>query len=733
MYFHNNIIDKSGIFSIINTRGRIINVKISFINNTSIGFEDKLGHAGVMLVQQSVIGMNDSTVKFEANSSPLSGGLTMIRTELDVSNISGKFMDNRGKDGGGLSLYERSFLVFVGYSSLIFYHNTASRKGGAIFVEDSDYINSHTKVSRSLRALTFLSRSKIDLVLTDNRATLAGNEVYGGWIDIPHHDTMIYNISQDGSDLSTVASNPTRVCLCNNSIPDCDILEHHLTVYPGEMFEVKAVAVGQRMGVVPSIIIANLRDKSLLYEGQDVQSVGRECTTLMYKIRSLRNSEAIVLRAQDIGVPKLNEELKRNLPSRYHILFRQMSIIVTLRNCPVGFESDENLKECICSQVIQIHTKIKCNFNSYDISRSAKSWLNAKAKDNTTEHIIVIHDHCPYDYCRTDIDSLTINLENSDKQCAYDRSGVLCGACKVNYSQVFGSARCKICSQFMLPVIILASILAGIALVAFLAVLNLTVSNGYINGIIFYANVIRLSQTVFFPLDNGNTFLSIFIAWLNLDLGIEVCFYDGLDAYAKTWLQFAFPFYVWLMVIAIIVASHYSTIASKLFGNNGLQMLVTLFLLSYAKILRVIVTVFSYTILSYSDGSAEKIWLYDGNVIFLEGKHIPLFVASLLILVILSFIYTLPLVIIQWLQRISHYCVLRWVHKLMPLFDAYTGPYKFKHRYWTGILLLVRVAFLLIFSLNVSNNPAINLLTIAVINFVLLVYISYVQIYKNWV
>ena len=734
MFFHNNTINESGIFSIINTRGRIINVMVSFINNTSIGFEDELGHAGIMLLQRSVIGMNDSSVRFVANSSPLSGGLTMISTELDVLNISGEFLGNHGNDGGGLSLYERSHFVFVGYSSLIFYHNTASRKGGAIFVEDSDYINSHTKISKNLRALLIFSHSIINLVLSGDRATLAGNEVYGGWIDILDQGAM-YNISQDGSDLSTVASNPTRVCLCINSTPDCNILEYHLAVYPGEMFEIEAVAVGQRMGVVPSIIIADLGDKSLLYEGQDVQSVGKECTTLQYRIRSLRRSEAIILRAQDIGAPKLNEELERTLPSRYHILFKQMSISTSLRRCPIGFNHDKNLRECVCSQVIKIHSGINCNLNSYSITRTAGAWLNAKVNYNTTvaEYIIAIHDHCPYGYCRTDTNSLTINLESSDNQCAYDRSGVLCGACKVNYSQVFGTVRCKVCSQVMLPVIILASIIAGLVLVGILMVLNLTVSSGNINGIIFYANVIRISQTVFFPIESGNTFLTTFIAWLNLDLGIEVCFYDGLDAYAKTWLQFAFPFYVWLMVITIIVASHYSTTASKEFGNNGLQVLATLFLLSYAKILRVVVTVFSYTILSYSDDSVEKVWLYDGNVKFLEGKHVPLFIASLTILFILSFFYTIPLVTIQWLQRISHYRVLCWVHKLMPLFDAYTGPYKFKHRYWTGILLLVRVVFLLIFSLNESNNPAINLLAIAVIIFTLLVYVSYVRVYKNWV
>jgi predicted outer membrane repeat protein len=87
--------------------------------------------------------------------------LTIISTELDVSNISGKFVDNHGKDGGGVSLYEYSFVIFVGYSSLMFDHNTASRKGGAIFVEDSDYINSHTKIARSLRVLSFSCGSEI--------------------------------------------------------------------------------------------------------------------------------------------------------------------------------------------------------------------------------------------------------------------------------------------------------------------------------------------------------------------------------------------------------------------------------------------------------------------------------------------------------------------------------------------------------------------------------------------
>ena len=263
--------------------------------------------------------------------------------------------------------------------------------------------------------------------------------------------------------------------------------------------------------------------------------------------------------------------------------------------------------------------------------------------------------------------------------------------------------------------------------------LNLTVSVGTINGLIFYANIIRANQAIFFPHDASKSFLSVFIAWLNLDLGIETCFYNGLDAYAKTWFQFLFPLYIWFLVIAIIVSSHYSTRASRLSGNNAVQVLATLFLLSYAKLLRIIITTFSTTKLVYPNEYYKWVWLYDGNVDYLKGKHIPLFIASLLLLMFISFPYTVCLLFIQWLQKFSHLKLLHWVGKLLPLFDAYTGPYKMKHRYWTGLLLLIRVCIFLIFSLNTLGDPTINLLTITTLVLVILTYLSVVGwVYKEW-
>ena len=66
----------------------------------------------------------------------------------------------------------------------------------------------------------------------------------------------------------------------------------------------------------------------------------------------------------------------------------------------------------------------------------------------------------------------------------------------------------------------------------------------------------------------------------------------------------------------------------------------------------------------------------------------------------------------QSLQAKSEWKILSWVNKLKPLFDAYTGPYRDKYRFWTGFLLLVRSILFFIFAFNTLGDPSLNLLVI---------------------
>ena len=102
------------------------------------------------------------------------------------------------------------------------------------------------------------------------------------------------------------------------------------------------------------------------------------------------------------------------------------------------------------------------------------------------------------------------------------------GKCQKDFSLAFGSSKCLKCSNSYLSLLI-AFALAGIVLVVFLLILKLTVAVGTINGLIFYANIVSVNRAQLFPSGETNI-LTVFIAWVNLDLGIETCFFDGMDA-----------------------------------------------------------------------------------------------------------------------------------------------------------------------------------------------------------
>ena len=100
------------------------------------------------------------------------------------------------------------------------------------------------------------------------------------------------------------ASRTISVLLCHNSVPACNIIRSDTKLFPGQTFNITAVAVGQRMGVVPSIVIAKHDDsEGRLGHEQNVQSVDRQCSILTYTIYSEMKHISLNISPQDIGTP----------------------------------------------------------------------------------------------------------------------------------------------------------------------------------------------------------------------------------------------------------------------------------------------------------------------------------------------------------------------------------------------------------------------------------------------
>ena len=291
-------------------------------------------------------------------------------------------------------------------------------------------------------------------------------------------------------------------------------------------------------------------------------------------------------------------------------------------------------------------------------------------------------------------------------QCDLNHTGLLCGACAANNSLMLGSSQCQFCPNTYLA-LLLPFAAAGVALVVFLTSLRLTVVTGTLNTIILYANIVQVKRGLFFS-PNARNLLTVFLAWMNLDLGFQTCFYDGLDAYALTWLQFAFPLYVWFIIGLIIFISRYSITVSKLIGSNPIAVLATLLLMSYTKILKIIIEVYSYENLDYPH-NMTVVWLKDANVPFVKSKHLFLTVVTSLVLVFLFLPYTLLLFLGYKLYRFTGKKHWRWLNRLKPLLDSYYAPYKNHTRYWTGFLLLVRCALYIVFSVSSASNSRLTI------------------------
>ena len=630
----------------------------------------------------------------------------------------------------------------------MYWENNHASLGGAIYVYDNIPISYCPSTRYSSTSESYVPTEEcffqlpgqnlpngidVQFVFKNNSADVAGSVLYSGAIDNCNLPGMYSYISdavfnklvhiEDDNTNSNISSFPLHIC--TNNFPNCRSYfryNYPCTVYPGEMFQVSVVVVGQRYGTVPSRVISTVEDTSLLDSQYWLQQAKNTCNTFNYSVFSLSN-QTVAINLYPEGSPCSTSQDK-------------LQIEVTLsQNCPPGFNISESAKSCVCEpRLSSTQYTNSCNITNGvgQITRhlGQQFWVGY---DNQSDGVI-LHPRCPFDYCVND--EVAISLNNTDIQCAYYRSGLLCGACKEGYSLVLGTSHCKQCTNSHLALLIPFALM-GVALVFFPFVSKLTVATGSLSSLVFYANIVGVNRTIFLPAESTVVF-SMFIAWLNLDFGIETCFYDGMDAYSKTWLQFVFPVYIWLLVGLVALICNYSPRFANMLGNNPVSVLATLILLSYTKILRTLITVLYVTYIEYPSYNqypsySRKVWLYDANIAYLSGKRIPLFLVAMLVFIFLFLPYTLLLLCSQWLQSISHLRLFSWVNRVKPFMDSYHAPYKAKHRYWPGLLLVLRFVLLLVFAFNPQHDPSVNLLAIQVGVGILQMW-AWVSggVYRNW-
>ena len=731
-------------------------------NNTAV----KNSKGGGMFLQQSTMEVKGNCL-LSHNHALNGGGIHATSSSISVLQPGVlEFLKNRAENGSGIYLetnpklytLKRSPLYTYEYTDedlLIFTENHANCYGGAVYVDDDSNTASCSNVecfiqSLALHQINDSEINTVNMLFTGNTAMKLGPNIYGGLLDrcrpspfaevylkysyTAHYSGVAYlrDISFTYINSDALASGPVRACFCNvDHKPDCSYQPPAIRVKKGKGFNVALVAVDQVNHTVEANLFSYLSSfDGGLGEGQQTQSVKENCTNLTFNVYSPQEFETLNLYPDGpCGGARISTSY--------------VTIQFINCTCPIGFEpQDQDVSasrcDCNCDTQLSPHITNCSSATGFLLREGTRSWIDYV--NSTDPPGFLIQANCPYDYCFKPTDTVGVNFnlpKGADSQCAYNRTGILCGACKEDLSLSLASSRCLQCHRYWVAVLItilLSAIVAGILMVTVLLALNMTVAVGLINGFIFYANILQGGSTVFFP-SSEPSFPSVFIAWLNFDIGIDVCFIDGLDAYSKAWLQLAFPVYIISLVAMVIIVSEYSPRFSRLIARKDpVATLATLILLSYAKLLSTTITALSFAVLHYPDGSQQIVWLSDGNVPYFQGKHTALGLVAVLIILI-GLPYTILLFLWQWIVRAPKWKFSKWTRntKLHAIITTYHAPHNSKHRYWTGLLLLARVVFYVISSLTVSAKPQTILLVIILFVGCLLLHKGIISqsVYKN--
>jgi len=686
------------------------------------------------------------------NCSFLGNTVTAVYVVKSDIFVHGKlnFTGNSAYEGAAIFFGDGSSISVDNDTEISFTHNHADYTGGAIKV--NKYYVSPSYASDDTYCFLRNVGNNVRFTFNGNSARNGGDAIYGGQMGETKTESgksCIYTLKSishfiisSPNNLSLISSDPSRVCICEDNRPQCQEYTRNVSVYPGQTFNISAYVVGQHCGTAKGTVHAQFLNKSTtahLSSGEHSQNVGQYLCNSTHNVLNYtilthhsEGTETLVLTSHNVPISEFPDPESVRGP----ILQVQLYLNITLLGCPPCFQFSSEDRGCVCiTQLQQLPPiySITCDIQTQRVQRRNSLWINASNSS------LLYSEYCPLSHCNAT--KIRVDCRSPDTQCVHNHSGTLCGGCVKGCSLAIGSSRClPHCSNNFLTLLLVFAA-AGVLLVVAVKYLNLTVTQGTINGLIFYANVVQTNQSTFLASDQtGVRVFAVFIAWLNLDFGIETCFINGLDMYTKTWLQFVFPLYLWALAGGIILVCHFSIRATRVFGNNAVQVLATLFLLSYNKLLQTITVVFSsadvvhvvHVNASKSQESSEAVWAFDGNLQFLGYPHALLFVFSTAIFVLLWIPFTLFILFGQWIQRYNHVRGLRWVGRMRPLLEAYYGPLKVNHHYWVGVLLLARVV-VIIPAADPFSSTSVKMLSVVILMLLLLLFLSSVgRVYKKY-
>ena len=484
----------------------------------------------------------------------------------------------------------------------------------------------------------------------------AGNFTLYQALHTDYNSTFVFDVEPIGE--KTISTLPSSICV--DVSPDDDDITQPIQVFPGQIFNIRIYVLDFYDKSVPAVVTSIVTNDNVSAVSTLGSSGLWHTSVNPCPIQIAGMHRGIV----NISITTVTQSLSYDFA-------------VELMPCPVGFSIDLETEKCRCDELLLERNNLSCFSDSVSFKLLEGDWIGVDPiveKPNTTDLIVA---NCVLNFCN--IHDANVTPSDFDAQCSENREGLLCGVCAEGYSSVFGTPECRKCSNYWL-FLIPAFAIAGAVLFAGIALLEITIDKGITHAIIFFVSVVFVYDFVSF----NNVFYYFFLParLISLQVGVSICFFDGMTPIHRSFLNFAFPAYLYLLIgIFTLLCRRYTWMSVNF---SPAKTVVTVTALCYYNILTVCLQILFAVRIQTVGGDVYYRWFASPDQPYFRGLH------GLLgaIAIFLSLFYLIPSPIMLLFPTYSY----KYLSRLSIFFDIIWGAYKHKYRPWLGVRVLV-VAF----------------------------------------
>ena len=692
-----------------------------------------------------------------------------------VGNDNTKFSYNRAESGAALYLIDSYVLSYVSSFQLIFSHNFAIVRGGAIYID----LSANADVVRCVWLLYQLVNDG-SLCNNSNFLTEEGCPKVNGQLlcsEIPQNydnnnfqscrfrysnnsasvagSTIYYNVPsfmpiENSSNPNSIFYIPNDHCMNSSTSP------RRLATQPNQLilkapatclndncnsYFLSDITLGQEIRVPAQILGYN-------NESAEATVFFITCVENCSNIEII-GTIPVLINDQLSGIHMIGNTSASTMSIKLQLSSDTITLNLTveLTSCLPGYVYDSSTRQCECFTTDNI---VSCSPNT-TIKRDY--WFGVV--DGITTVSVCPNRYCNFSRREDEISSGMFLLSPiQDDQCNEHRTGAACGECDPGYTLSYDSVDCVSiddCHYKYIIAVILGTLAYWILVIVFLFTLmwliikylEYGIGIGYLYGIIYYYSVadILLGQILNFS-DGLSILVSILSIFFKLTPGFDLfrfCFVEGMERIDMSLISYVHPtvLFLFLLLMVLFTKTKYAGKIEfrpwQVTRENGysrgtkniiIPIICLILTIAYTSIANTSIQLLRYITFTGVDGT----YIYlSPNIGYFTGRHILYFLVALLYeLLIVGGLPILLIVSYRW-PIVNFKCI----HiDMKPIMDQFQGCYKDKCRWFAAVYLISRQIILIVVVINLSDYY-VELYLLTIVCLVTAVLHHTMQPYKN--